>query len=212
MASAAPPRVGVILAGGSSTRMGRDKLMLPIAGKPMLAHVLERIAPQVDRVVLSANGDPARFSAFGLPVVGDAIKGGLGPLTGLLAGMFWAKSNLPAAKLIASVAADTPFFPTNFVSQLSQCHDPATITLAASSGGTHSVFGLWPIELADDLETFLTTGENPKVLNFADRHGPKIVSFTDLTLPNGETVDPFFNVNTPEDAARADALAKALES
>ena len=124
--------------------------------------------------------------------------------------MLWAKANLPAAKLIASVAADTPFFPKNLVARLSQDRGPATIVLAASSGGTHSVFGLWPIELAEDLEAFLTGGENPKVLNFADRHGPKIVSFTDLTLPNGETIDPFFNVNTPEDAARAEAVASTL--
>jgi molybdopterin-guanine dinucleotide biosynthesis protein A len=190
--------------------MGRDKLLMPIAGKPMLASAIERLAPQVHEMVLSANGDPERFSSFGLPVVGDAIGGNLGPLAGLHAGMLWAKSNLPAANFIASVAADTPFFPTNFVARLSRDHAPATIVLAASSGGTHSVFGLWPIELADDLETFLTTGENPKVLNFADRHGPQIVSFTDLPLPNGETVDPFFNVNTPEDATRAEQIASAL--
>jgi len=210
MPSGSPPLVGVILAGGSSTRMGRDKLLMPVAGKPMLTHTVERLSSQVDRLVLSANGDPGRFSAFGLPVAADVITGRLGPLAGLHAGMLWSKANLPDARFIISVAADTPFFPPDFVARLSQGHDTATIVLAASSGGTHSVFGLWPIKLAGDLETFLTNGENPKVLNFADRHRPQVVSFADLALANGETVDPFFNVNTPEDARRAEQIAAAL--
>jgi molybdenum cofactor guanylyltransferase len=210
MPSASAPVVGVILAGGSSTRMGRDKLLLPIAGKPMLAHAIERLTPQVDRVMLSANGDPARFSAFGVPVVGDTIGGGLGPLAGLHAAMLWAKSKVPAAQFVASVPADSPFFPKNLVSRLSEEHRPETIALAASSGGTHSVFGLWPVSLLVDLEEFLKSGASPKVLNYAGRHAPRFVHFDDIALRNGQTVDPFFNVNTPEDAARAEEIASTL--
>ena len=190
--------------------MGRDKLLLPIAGKPMLAHAIERLTPQVDRVMLSANGDPARFSAFGVPVVGDTIGGGLGPLAGLHAAMLWAKSNVQAARLVASAPADSPFFPTNLVTRLSEEHRPGAIALAASSGGTHSVFGLWPISLLDDLDEFLKSGASPKVLSYAGPHAPRFVHFDDVTLPNGEAIDPFFNVNTPEDAAHAEEIASTL--
>ena len=212
MPSASAPIVGVILAGGSSTRMGQNKLLMPIAGKPMLARAIERLAPQVDRLVLSANGDPAQFSSFGLPVISDAIAGGLGPLAGLHAGMLWAKTNLPAARFIASAPADSPFFPKNLVRRLSEDHRPdaIAIALAASSGGTHSVFALWPISLFDDLEKFLTSGASPKVMTYAGGHAPHFVHFDDIALPDGRTVDPFFNVNTPEDAARAEAVASAL--
>lgn len=210
MPSTSPPLVGVILGGGSSTRMGRDKLLMPVAGKPMLAHAVERLAPQVQQMVLSANGDPARFSAFGMPVVSDAIGVGLGPLAGLHAAMIWAKSNAPAARFVASVPADSPFFPTDLVRRLAEEQKPEAIALAASSGGTHSVFGLWPVLLFDDLEEFLTSGASPKVLTYAGRHAPRFVHFADIALPNGEAIDPFFNVNTPDDARRAELVAAAL--
>jgi molybdenum cofactor guanylyltransferase len=210
MPSASAPIVGVILAGGSSTRMGRDKLLIPIAGKPMLALAIERLAPQVDRMVLSASGDPARFSSFGVAVVGDAVGAGLGPLAGLHAAMLWAKSNVPAARFIASAPTDSPFFPTDLVRRLSGDHRPETIAIAASSGGTHSVFALWPVSLFDDLEKFLKSGASPKVMTYAGGHTPHFVHFDDIALPNGKTVDPFFNVNTPEDAARAEVVALAL--
>ena len=210
MPSASPPLVGVILAGGGSTRMGQDKVLMPIAGKPMLAHAVERLTPQVDRMVLSANGDPARFSAFGVPVVSDAVGVGLGPLAGIHAAMLWAKSHAPATRLIASAPADSPFLPTNLVGRLSEEHRPETIAIAASSGGTHSVFALWPVSLFGDLEKFLTSGASPKVMTYAGGHAPHFVHFDDIALPNGETVDPFFNVNTPEDAALAEKIASAL--
>ena len=210
MPSPSPPLVGVILAGGSSTRMGQDKVLMPLAGKPMLAHAIDRLAPQVDRVVLSANGDPARFSAFGVPVVGDAIGGGLGPLVGLHAAMLWASMNSPAAKFVASVPADSPFFPLDLVSRLSEENRPETIAVATSSGGTHSVFALWPLSLLDDLEKFLKSGASPKVMTYAGGHAPRFVHFADIVLPNGKAVDPFFNINTPEDARLAEDIAVAL--
>jgi molybdenum cofactor guanylyltransferase len=206
------PHVGVILAGGQSSRMGGgDKPLGMLGGKPMLARVIERLAPQVERMVLSVKGDPARFSAYGLPTVNDLI--GEGPLAGLLAGMRWSEENLPEARFIASVAADTPFFPSDLVERLSEgCgRDENTVALAASTAGTHPVFGLWPVALADGLERFLNSGEHPKVLAFADRFMRLNVPFDDLVLPTGEAVDPFFNINTPEEAARAGAIVAALE-
>lgn len=206
------PHAGVILAGGQSTRMaGDDKPLMRLGGKPMLARVLDRLSPQVEKIVLSANGDLARFPAFGLPVEVDRI--GEGPLSGLLAGMRWSEKNLPEAKFIASAAVDTPFFPTDLVERLAEgCgRDENTVALAASTAGTHPVFGLWPLKLADGLEKYLASGSHPKVLAFADRFMRLNVPFDDIVLPNGETVDPFFNVNTPADFARAEAIVAALE-
>ena len=208
------PHAGVILAGGLGKRMGGgDKPLLTIGGKPMLDRVIARLAPQVERIIINANGDPARFAAYGLPVVADTIEGFAGPLAGVLAGMRWSKANLPEARFLVSVAADTPFFPDNLVPRLAEgCgNDERTVALAASTAGTHPVFGLWPVALADELETFLKSGGGGKILTFADRFLRLNVPFDDVTLPNGETVDPFFNVNTPEDAARAEEIAAALD-
>jgi molybdopterin-guanine dinucleotide biosynthesis protein A len=192
---------------------GGDKPLMTIGGRPMLDRVIERLAPQVDKVVLNANGDPARFTAYGLPVVPDTIEGFAGPLAGLHAGMRWAEKNVPEARFIVSVAADTPFFPQSLVARLAVCGATAedTITLAASPAGTHPVFGRWPVAVADDLEAFLKTGESGKILTFADRYIRLNVPFEEIKLPNGETVDPFFNVNTPEDAAHAEEIAAALQ-
>jgi molybdopterin-guanine dinucleotide biosynthesis protein A len=206
------PHVGLILAGGQNTRMGgTEKAMMPLGGKPMLARVIDRLKPQVDRLLLSANGDVQRFSGFAVPVERDQV--GEGPLAGLLAGMRWSEENLPDAKFIVSVAADTPFFPADLVERLSEgCgRDENTVALAASSAGTHPVFGLWPLKLADGLEKYLKSGAQPKVLAFADRFMRLNVPFDDIILPNGEAVDPFFNVNTPEEAKSAEAIVAALE-
>jgi len=127
--------------------------------------------------------------------------------------MRWSEENLPDAKFIVSVAADTPFFPADLVERLSEgCgRDENTVALAASSAGTHPVFGLWPVKLADGLEKYLKSGAQPKVLAFADRFMRLNVPFDDIILPNGEAVDPFFNVNTPEEAKTAEAIVAALE-
>jgi molybdopterin-guanine dinucleotide biosynthesis protein A len=206
------PHVGLILAGGQNTRMGgTEKAMLPLGGKRMLTRVIERLKPQVDRLLLSANGDPQRFSALGVPVERDRL--GEGPLAGLFAGMRWSEENLPDAKFIVSVAADTPFFPADLVERLSEgCgRDENTVALAASSAGTHPVFGLWPVKLADGLEKYLKSGAPPKVLTFADRFMRLNVPFDDIILPNGDALDPFFNVNTPEEAKTAEAIVAGLE-
>jgi molybdopterin-guanine dinucleotide biosynthesis protein A len=186
--------------------------LISVGGKTMLARVIERIAPQVERLVLNVNGDPGRFASYALPVAPDTIEGFAGPLAGLLAGMRWAEANAPSSHVVATVAADTPFFPLDLVASLSQaCGEERTIALAASSDGTHPVFGLWPVRLADELEAFLLGGQGGKILTFADRYVRLNVPFDDIALPGGETVDPFFNVNTPDDVTRATAIAKALD-
>lgn len=190
---------------------GGDKATIPLAGKSMLDRVIDRLAPQVDRLLINANGDPARFATYELPVIADTIAGFAGPLAGILAGMRWAETNLPSARFLASAAADTPFFPADLVAKLSRQAGEQTIALATSPEGTHPVFGLWPIALADDLEYFLNSGQGGKILAFVDRHRRADVRFEPVALPGLAVFDPFFNVNTPEDAAAAEAIAAALD-
>ena len=204
---------GVVLAGGLARRMGGgDKTLKHIAGRPMLAMVIDRIAPQVAALAINANGEPARFAEFDLPVIADTIGGYAGPLAGVLAGMHWAKANHPDCRYLASVAGDTPFFPADLVARLAEgCGGTEdTIALAASADGVHPVFGLWPLALADDLEEFLTKGDNRKILAFTDRYVRLNVPFDHIELADGETLDPFFNINTPEDVDRAEAIVQAL--
>jgi molybdopterin-guanine dinucleotide biosynthesis protein A len=191
---------GVILAGGQSRRMGGgDKGLLDLAGKPMLAHVVERLAPQVGRLLINANGDPARFAAFGLPVVADTVADFPGPLAGVLAGMRFSRANAPQARWIATAAGDAPLLPADFVARcLAAVADrPESIALAQSAGELHPVIGLWPIALADDLEAQLVAGVR-KVLAWTDRHGTVAVPFPMLRLA-GTEIDPFFNANTPQE-------------
>jgi molybdenum cofactor guanylyltransferase len=212
--AARQPHAGIILAGGLGRRMGGgDKPLLELGGTPMLARVIDRLAPQVERIVINANGDPARFARYDVPVVPDTIEGFAGPLAGILAGMRWSQQNFPEGRFVVSVAADTPFFPNDLVLRLAEgCgRDERTIALAASPAGTHPVFGLWPVALAGDLDAFLRSGEGGKILKFADRHLRLNVPFDEIVLPDGTAVDPFFNVNTPEDAKRAEAIAAALD-
>ncbi|WP_417604670.1 molybdenum cofactor guanylyltransferase MobA [Primorskyibacter flagellatus] len=203
---------GIILAGGQATRMGGgDKALLDLAGAPLLSHVIDRLAPQVAGLALNANGDPARFADFDLPVVPDSLQGFLGPLAGVLAGLDWAAEQ--GADALISVAADTPFFPCDLVPQLllaseGQAHP---LVLAATKGDAqtksksrsglirHPTFGLWPVALRDDLRDALRDGLK-KVVLWTDRHGGREALFP------SDGLDPFFNVNTPEDLARAQAM------
>ncbi|MFN0262972.1 molybdenum cofactor guanylyltransferase MobA [Tepidamorphus sp. 3E244] len=200
---------GVILAGGLSRRMGGgDKPLLDVGGQPMLARVIDRLKPQVGTLALNANGDPARFAEYALPVVPDPIEGFAGPLAGVLAGLRWGEE-AGDARYVLSAASDTPFFPRDLASRLlakADGHD--RIVLAESDGRVHPVFGLWPVAFADDLEDFLTRGETRKVLAFVDRHDNARCAF-DMIGDGAASADPFFNVNTPEEIATAEALAAA---
>ena len=189
---------GVILAGGRSKRMGGgDKGLLELAGRPMLVHVVCRMRPQVEALIINANGDPGRFAPLGLPVVPDTIGGFVGPLAGLLAGMRWSAANAPTTRWIATAAGDAPLLPADLVAKMMRAVEgrPGAIALAQSHGELHPVIGLWPVALADDLEEQLRAGVR-KVLNWTDRHGTIAVPFPPIGVC-GLDIDPFFNANTP---------------
>lgn len=208
----APMTVGCVLAGGLSRRMGGgDKSLREIGGATMLGRVVDRLAPQVGQVVINANGDPARFSAFGRPVVADTVPGFVGPLAGILAGMRWAEVHAPRARWVATVATDTPFFPDDLVARLvgAAGHIETMIALAKSGDRVHPVFGLWPVLLADDLEAAIRNEDLRKVLVWVHRHPNVEVIFRGPVIDDIE-IDPFFNVNTPEDAEVAEVLAGEL--
>lgn len=191
----------VILAGGLSSRMGGgDKCLRSLGERTLLAHVITRLRPQVGPIVLNANGEASRFAAYGLPVVADGIADYAGPLAGVLAGMDWA-AELGASHIV-SVAADTPFFPQDLVARLQAGRGAAPVALAASPDPKRGqvrqpTFGLWPVELRDDLRQALQEGLR-KVVIWTERHNGVDVLFEE----NGE-LSPFFNVNTPEDLALA---------
>ena len=202
--------LGVILAGGLARRMGGgDKSLLSLgASSRVLDQVIARLCAQVDQMVLNANGDPARFDEFGLPVVADSLDGFLGPLAGVLAGLDYAAEH--GFDHIVSVAADTPFFPTNLVSALETApkHMDVPIALAATKieGGKtvrHPTFGLWPVALRDDLRSALQDGLR-KVVLWTDQHGAETHVFE-----SGD-IDPFFNINTPEDLELANKMMETL--
>ncbi len=197
---------GIILAGGLARRMGGgDKAASHVAGQSMFDRVKSRLASQVGTSALNANGDPGRFAELGLPVIPDSIGDFPGPLAGVLAGMDWAAG--AGATHILTVAADTPFFPTDLCERLSAAISTETpIALAATPDpkrgmSRHPTFGLWPVALADDLRVALMEGVR-KVVLWTDQHGAATVPFSD------DPFDPFFNVNTPDDMATAEALAR----
>ncbi|WP_128254152.1 molybdenum cofactor guanylyltransferase MobA [Falsirhodobacter deserti] len=180
---------GVILAGGRGQRMGgADKALLPLGQRPLLDHVVERLAPQVDTLVLSANGDPARFQGR-LPVVQDETPDYPGPLAGILAGMIRAEG--AGATRIVTVATDTPFFPDDLVKRLCDV-DGAAVRIATSAGRPHPTFGLWPVEAAPLLRDCLHSGDR-SIMHAARLAGAAMVEFASAPT------DPFFNINTAED-------------
>ncbi len=190
--------LGVILAGGQATRMGGgDKGLLALGDSTILQHVIDRLDPQVAALALNANGDPGRFDHLGLPVIADSIDGFAGPLSGVLAGLDWAAAQ--GATHIVTAAADTPFFPCDLVPQLMLAAEQTgtPIALAATSGGRHPTFGLWPTALRHDLRAALNDGLR-KVILWTDRHGCAMAEFPDDAA--------FFNVNTPDDLTKAEAM------
>lgn len=196
--------VGVVLAGGQSRRMGGlDKATVELAGKPLMSHVIDRLAPQVGAMAINANGDPDRFSATGLPVFADTIGGFAGPLAGVLAAMRFARARDASLTHVATAATDTPFFPSDLVVQLATAATTAdTIAMATSGGNRHPVFALWPVALADDLEDWICSTDTYKVMVWVRRHRLAPVDFA--FRADGD--DPFFNINTPDDLAHATAL------
>jgi molybdopterin-guanine dinucleotide biosynthesis protein A len=196
--------VGVVLAGGLAQRMGGgDKARIRIGGKTILERVLARLGPQCQGVILNANGDPARFADTGLPVVPDSVPDFAGPLAGILAGLDWAAARAPEVADIVSAPGDCPFLPDDLVARLAAARQSAGVPLACARSGEwrHPVLGLWPVALRDDLRKALVEENLHKIEAWTARHGIAIADWPSTPI------DPFFNVNTPQDAAEAERLA-----
>ena len=188
---------GIILAGGQASRMcGADKALVPLGHESLLSHVLARFEPQVEALAISANGDPARFAGFGLPVLADA--GSHGPLSGILSALNWAGPR--GATAVVSVPVDGPFLPPDLVPRLCLAAAPSGPALAASPNGWHPTYGLWPVALAPALAAFLASGAKARIRDFAIAHGARIAGFPDDIA--------FANANTPDDIASFAALLR----
>ena len=182
---------------------GGDKPRTSIGGATILSRVLARLKPQCTRLILNANGDPARFADTGLPVIADDVPDFAGPLAGILAGLDWAAAHAPDATYVASVPGDCPFLPKDLVERLHQARIEAKQPLACAQSGEwrHPVVGLWPVALRHDLRRALTEEGLRKIELWTARHGVALADWP------AEPVDPFYNVNTPEDAATAERIA-----
>lgn len=201
----ASPTLGLVLAGGLARRMGGgDKARIRIGGASILRRVLSCLAPQCGRVIINANGDPARFVDTGLVVVADSVPDFAGPLAGILAGLDWAAQNAPDVQWLVSVPGDCPFLPKNLVTRLHEARATSNVPFACARSGEwrHPVVGLWPVALREDLRHVLVSEGLHKIELWTERHGVAIAEWP------ATPIDPFFNVNTPEDAAQAEAIAK----
>jgi molybdopterin-guanine dinucleotide biosynthesis protein A len=200
-----PPTLGLVLAGGLARRMGGgDKALIAIGGVAILERVLARLRPACTGLILNANGDPARFGRYGLPVVADSVPDFAGPLAGILAGLDWAAAHAPRIAWIASAPGDCPFLPRDFVRRLHEARQEAGTPLACARSGDwrHPVAALWRVDLREDLRRALIGEDLRKIEVWTARHGIAIAEWPARPL------DPFFNVNTPEDAAEAERLAQ----
>ena len=201
------PVVGLLLAGGLSRRMGGgDKCLMELAGRPVLARIIERARPQVGPMVLNVNGDAARFESFGLPIAPDVVGGFAGPLAGVLTGMEWARRNAPDCRWLASFACDAPFVPADLVMRLMAAmeDEKADLACAVSGGRDQPVFALWPVHLAAELRHALVVEDVHRVDLWNARYRLARVEFAN------HPVDPFFNLNAPDDMAQAEQLLSAM--
>ncbi|MGE0340920.1 MAG: molybdenum cofactor guanylyltransferase MobA [Xanthobacteraceae bacterium] len=201
--------LGLVLAGGLARRMGGgDKSLIEIGGVTILERVLSRMKPQCSRMIINANGDASRFGFTGLPIVPDDIPDFAGPLAGILAGLDWAAANEPDTEYIASVPGDCPFLPRELVQRLEEArnHEGKPLACAKSGDWRHPVVGLWPVALRADLRHALMKEQLHKMEVWTARYGVATAVWPD------QPIDPFFNVNTPEDAARANEVAKQYET
>ena len=197
------PIVAVLLAGGLARRMGGgDKCLREVAGRPLLSRVIERILPQVDHVVLNANGDPERFSEFGLPVIADVVEGNAGPLAGILTGLDWAARHVTECEWVVSVPTDAPFLPMDYVARMMAAieDEDAELACASTNGRTHPVAGLWALRLMLELRSALIDEDIRKIDQWTVRYRLADVEFS------SEPIDPFFNANRPEDLKAAEVI------
>lgn len=198
--------VAVLLAGGLSRRMGgQDKMLRDLGGQSILSRVIERIRPQAGHLLLNANGDPARFAEYGLPVATDVVEGHAGPLAGVLTGMVWALEHAPECPWVLTAPTDAPFLPDDLVQRLfdAVAGEEADMACASSGGRNHPVCGLWPVSLAGDLRRAMLDEDIRKVDIWTARYRLAVVGWP------VDPVDPFFNANRPEDIAEAERIIAA---
>ncbi len=202
--SSAPILLGGVLAGGLSRRMdGVDKSLMRLGGSSLIERAVSRLVPQVSHIAINANGDTDRFDNFKLDIVHDIIDGFAGPLAGIHTLMDYAVRNDTEFTHVITVAADTPFYPVNFVKTLASANASSKIVIAKSGGFKHPVFGLWSIDLYEALTQFLLAGETRKVMAFVTEQVYSFAEFDFYKHPGG-LLDPFFNVNCPDDLTMAD--------
>jgi molybdopterin-guanine dinucleotide biosynthesis protein A len=199
---------GVILAGGRSSRMGGNKALAGLGGESLLSRIKARIAPQVAALALNADLDWPEPS--GLKLIPDTIPDKAGPLAGVLAALRHTAANHPQATHVLTLPIDSPFFPMDLAMSLATSLETAEqIAIATSAGRDHPVFGLWPVAISDDLERWLLTDEKRRVRDFLARHAVRKVDFEMIETEAGP-LDPFFNINRPEDLAEAEQWLKVL--
>ncbi|KQY26792.1 molybdenum cofactor guanylyltransferase MobA [Rhizobium sp. Root482] len=201
---------GVVLAGGRSSRMGRDKASLSLGGTTLLDRVIARLAPQTAGIGINMNGALPRRSDPAIAVFTDTLAGQPGPMAGVLSAMRHARARFPAASHVVTVPTDTPFFPLDLVARLAVTALPDRIAFASSGGAPHPVFALWPVELADALEHWLLTDGKRRVRDFIESRPMVEVAFDPVETAQGP-VDPFFNINTPADLERAERWLPFIE-
>lgn len=196
----------IILAGGRGTRLGGvDKALVDLAGQTLLARVIARLRPQCAPLAISWNGAAGALEGYGLAMLPDACPDRPGPLAGILAGLDWAAGL--GAPAIISAATDTPFLPSDLAARLLAAAGPSGLALAASreADGTireHPTFGLWPVTLRDPLRAALERGQR-RLRSVAGAFAPG------SAIWQAAAHDPFFNINTPDDLARAKKIARA---
>lgn len=201
--------VAIIIAGGQARRMGGgDKALVNLGGLSLLQHILNRLQPQVDTILLNANGDAKRFKEYNLPVQADLVSGYAGPLAGVLTGMAWVRQHRPQCPWLITVAADTPFFPLNYVVRMCTVAREQGTPLACAQYGTRTqpVFGLWPVALYDALYTALVDEGVRRVDHFTCRYPISHVGFNELGY------NPFFNINCIRDLQAGTRLWHRLSS
>jgi molybdopterin-guanine dinucleotide biosynthesis protein A len=200
-----PPTLGLVLAGGLARRMGGgDKARLKIGGSTILDRVLATLSGQCTDIIINANGDPGRFADTGCTVVPDNVPGHPGPLAGVLAGLDWLAQENNGVEWLLSVPGDCPFLPDDLVERLHAARRKmgAGVPLACARSGEwrHPVIGLWPLALRENLRRALVQDDMRKIEAWTAQHGVAIADWPT------EPIDPFFNVNTPEDVARAEKV------
>ena len=200
--------VGIILAGGLARRMGGgDKCLLPLAGKTLLQRTVERAQPQVNTLLLNANGNSLRFARTRLPVIADLYPNNLGPLAGIHAGLVWMREHQADTEWLVSFASDCPFFPMDLVANLisAASSTQSQLVLAKSNNRIHPIFALWHSSLLEDIEGQLQGGNTPRLQDWV-----KLQKVAEVDFPSS-SYDPFFNINTPQDLYAAEPLVSLVK-